>query len=129
MAGGKDGVAVRAVRGLELEKNYEHNQPVGAYGKEVCTDVATQCFTSMMLDTMASTPRYQWVESWQRDVAFLPQKAIGEVFVSNPWCAAIHSYISSSTPGILELPCNQGVSDAETAVRDALTYASRRGSP
>jgi hypothetical protein len=129
VAGGKDGAAVRAIRGLELEKNYAHNQPVGAYGQEVCADVATQCFTTIMLETMAARPRYQWVEGWQSEIRALPKKPIEDVFLEDPWCAAIHGYIDSSVQGILELPCTQGVQQAEASVQDALINLSRRGNP
>jgi hypothetical protein len=127
IAGGKDGAAVRAIRGLELDKNYAHNRPVGAYGQEVCADVATQCFTTIMLETMAGRPRYQWVEGWQSAVAALPLRPIEDVFLDDPWCAAVHSYINSSAQGILELPCTQGVMQAEGTVKDALVTVSRRG--
>ena len=123
IAGG-DGKAIRTVKAALRPGTG------GVSGVEACGDAATQCFTSLMLQTInprlegdARRQRYEYESAWQaavRNVADLPD---GEIRRSHPWCAAIYSYLrepqASSRTDIedLDAPCRRGV---ETARANAL---------
>jgi hypothetical protein len=124
-AGGPQGAATRAIYGFELEKNQSHREPVGAYGEEICADVATQCFSALMLETMAKRPTYQWVEAWEEEVRVVAGADIADVFVRDPWCAAVHAYMGSAGQATMERPCAQGAYEAELRVKSSLQLVSR----
>ena len=50
---------------------------------------------------------------------------IADVFVRDPWCAAVHAYTSAADRATMERPCAQGAQEAENRVKSSLQLVSR----
>jgi hypothetical protein len=104
-------------------------------GVNACGDVATQCFTSLMLEVINPRlegddrrQRYEYEDRWTalvREVAGQTEAVIRE---GNPWCAAIYPYLLPPQGGQrsgateLDAPCRSGVEEARGKALSAIRH-------
>jgi len=100
-------------------------QRVGrARSLSTCGYVATQCFTSIMLEITGNKGNepYQWMRLWERSLDELNRSRTRELD-DEPWCQLIQPYLSpdrSLPEGELDYPCAKGVLDTQLAVEATL---------
>ena len=107
----------------------------GISGVRACGDVATQCFTSLMLETInprldgdERRQRYEFETSWASKVRAVSDLANSEIVSSYPWCAAIYPYLKPpavggrSESGDLDAPCRRGVETARANAVAAIQF-------
>ncbi len=118
IVGGDKGLAVRYVKGLAFARMDSVSST------EACGHVATQCFTSLMLDVSGdrSIERYRWLDTWRRKVEDLTAYKRGELSEKHPWCVGIKDYlVPSRETAQFDTPCVVGVEEARTKAESVLT--------
>src|SRR5690606_27527371 len=96
---------------------------------------ATQCFTSLMLDTInprlegdERRQRYEFETAWQRRIREVADQGEAQIRQNHPWCAAIFPYLlppqnaGPSDAQDLDAPCRRGVETARTNAITAIRF-------
>lgn len=125
IVGGNTGEAVKYVEGLTF------NRKVANKGRAACGHVATQCFSSIMLEVTGDEKikPYRWLGAWQERIDTLSEKKRYDVRYSNPWCHGIYDYLNNDKViDDLDAPCQAGVAEARANAKATLELLEERGS-
>jgi hypothetical protein len=114
IAGGATGAAVTAAVNLDT---YGRSR-----SRESCGHVATQCFTSLLLDVTRSRPPvdpYLWPQTWSAAVSRLLDPRRRGAAPMSPWCEEILPFLKPDgvlPEGQFDFPCAKGVEEARQRV-------------
>lgn len=107
IAGGSDGLAVRAANALS---SYG-----GSRSRAFCGSVAAQCFAEELVEVLGDdqVQPYEWRREWERNVGAMSDWSQDQL-VMRPWCRAIRPHLGAeATPsGDLDYTCALGVLEA-----------------
>jgi hypothetical protein len=90
--------------------------------RESCGHVATQCFTSLLLDVTRSRPPvdpYLWPQTWSAAVSRLLDPRRRGAAPMSPWCEEILPFLKPDgvlPEGQFDFPCAKGVEEARQRV-------------
>lgn len=129
------GIAGNPRQAIELVRAAYRPGSGGRSGVEVCGDVATQCFTSLMLEVInprlegdERVQRYEYLSAWQSRVRSVAGLAEGAIREQHPWCAAIFPYLLPQQAGArtgttdIDEPCRRGVEAARERAVAAINH-------
>lgn len=117
IVGGEKGLAVRYVKGLAFGKR----ETISSV--QACGHIATQCFTSAMLETTGNDEieRYQWKQMWERRILGMADEKRSVLLAKDPWCAGIKDYLlPERETAQFDTPCVAGVEEARKNVEAVL---------
>lgn len=98
----------------------------GSRSRRTCGHVATQCFTSLMLEVTGTEflESYQWHDRWVSEVDKLARSRPNtRAERYGPWCDLVYPYLTAEgvvTEGNIDYTCRSGVDNARTNVSDAI---------
>jgi hypothetical protein len=126
-AGGEGGAAVQAARNLDT---YGRSR-----SRESCGHVATQCFTTLLLDVTRKRPSldpYLWPSAWSSSVGQLLDPRSRSRHVISPWCEEILPYLKPDgvlPEGQFDYPCAKGVDEARQRVAASIQRIAAKEQP